>query len=113
MKVSFSQLLATLTIILTISGASTVFAQEGDPLNETPELSASYPDPSLREEKPLLYEPDGKTTLQTEQMSHRLLLKQKERILNQLKLPTVKQKRTHSPSTSFTTSYRSLKFLIS
>ncbi len=64
MKVSFSHLLATLTIILSVSAVSAVFAQEGDSLNEIPELNAGYSDPDLQEEKPLLYEPDGKTTVQ-------------------------------------------------
>ncbi len=67
MKVNFSQILATFTIILTMSAGSIVFAQEGYPLNEIPELSPNYPDPMLREEKPLLYEPDGKPSVQREQ----------------------------------------------
>lgn len=67
MKVNFSQLLATLTIILTVSAVSTVVAQEGSPFNDIPELGPSYSDPMLREEKPLLYEPDGKSSSNREQ----------------------------------------------
>jgi hypothetical protein len=67
MKVNISQLLATLTIILTVSVVNNVSAQEGSTLNEIPELSPNYPDQMLREEKPLLYEPDGKSSVQKEQ----------------------------------------------
>ncbi len=68
MKVNFSQLLAIITITLTVSTVNSVFAQEGSPINETPELGPpAFSDPSTREEKPLLSEPEGKSTLQREQ----------------------------------------------
>ena len=68
MKVNFSQLLAIITITLTVFTVNSVFAQEGSPINETPELGPpAFSDPSTREEKPLLSEPEGKSTLQKEQ----------------------------------------------
>lgn len=68
MKVNFSQLLVTITIILTVSTVNSVFAQEGSPINEIPELGPPvFSDPSTREEKPLLSEPEGKSTFQKEQ----------------------------------------------
>ncbi|MEQ1584773.1 MAG: hypothetical protein ABL895_02770 [Cyclobacteriaceae bacterium] len=68
MKVNFSQLLAIIIIILTVSTVNSLFAQEGAPINETPELGPpTFSDPSTREEKPLLSEPEGKSTLQKDQ----------------------------------------------
>ena len=68
MKVNISQLLAIITIILTVSTVNSVFAQDGAPIYETPELGPpTFSDPSTREEKPLLSEPEGKSTLQKEQ----------------------------------------------
>jgi hypothetical protein len=68
MNLNFSQLLAIITIILTASTVNSVFAQEGSPINETPELGPpTFSDPSTKEEKPLLSEPEGKSTLQKEQ----------------------------------------------
>jgi len=85
MKVNFSQLLVSLIFIVTVSAVSTAIAQEGV-LNETPELSPNYPDPSLLEEKPLLYEPDGKSSFQKEQT-----------LINQS--PSIKSKGKNSEST--------------
>jgi hypothetical protein len=68
MKVNFSQLLALITISLAATAFNSVFAQEGSPNNEIPELSPPiFTDPTLREEKPLLYEPEGKSNNSKEQ----------------------------------------------
>jgi len=68
MKVNFSQLLAILTLVLVVSAVNSVSAQEGAPVNETPELNPPIlTDSNTREEKPLLYEPEGKTNNQKEQ----------------------------------------------
>ena len=61
MTINFSRLLALITIILTATAFNSVFAQEGSPNNEIPALSPVFTDPTLREEKPLLYEPEGKS----------------------------------------------------
>lgn len=68
MTINFSRLLALVTIILTAAAFNSVFAQEGSPNNEIPELSPPiFTDPTLREEKPLLYEPEGKSNNSKEQ----------------------------------------------
>lgn len=61
MKLNLSHLLALVTFILTFSAVSPVFAQDGAPANEYPELSPLQ-DPTIKEDKPLLYEPEGKST---------------------------------------------------
>jgi hypothetical protein len=65
MKLNLSHLLALITFVLTVSTVSSASAQDGAPLNEYPELSPLQ-DPTLKEDKPLLYEPEGKP-LQKEQ----------------------------------------------
>ncbi len=61
MKLNLSHLLALVTFILTVSAVSPASAQDGAPVNEYPELSPLQ-DPTLKEDKPLLYEPEGKST---------------------------------------------------
>jgi flagellar motor protein MotB len=61
MKLNLSHLLAVVTFILTISAVSSASAQDGAPVNEYPELSPLQ-DPTVKEDKPLLYEPEGKST---------------------------------------------------
>lgn len=61
MKLNLSHLLALVTFILTVSAVSSASAQDGAPANEYPELSPLQ-DPTLKEDKPLLYEPEGKST---------------------------------------------------
>lgn len=59
MKLNFSNLLALITIALTLSVASTASAQEGSSSNDFPELGPPFQDSNTREDKPLLYEPEG------------------------------------------------------
>lgn len=59
MKLNFSHLLALLTVALTVSAVSTASAQEGYPNNDFPELSPPYQEANSREDKTLLYEPEG------------------------------------------------------
>jgi flagellar motor protein MotB len=61
MKLNLSHLLAVVTFILTLSAVSSASAQDGAPVNEYPELSP-FQDPTLKEDKPLIYEPEGKST---------------------------------------------------
>lgn len=61
MKLNLSHLLAVVTFILTISAVSSASAQDGAPVNEYPELSP-FQDPTVKEDKPLIYEPEGKST---------------------------------------------------
>jgi len=67
MKINFSRFVALITVILTATAFNAAFAQEGSPNNEIPELSPVFIDPNLREEKPLLYEPEGKSNNSKEQ----------------------------------------------
>jgi hypothetical protein len=61
MKLNLSHLLAVVTFILTVSAVNSASAQDGAPVNEYPELSPLQ-DPTVKEDKPLLYEPEGKST---------------------------------------------------
>lgn len=66
MKIKFYHVLALLSFTVILMAAGPALAQEGSPINETPELSP-IPDPvDLKEEKPLLYEPEGKTPTTTQ-----------------------------------------------
>lgn len=66
MKTKIYHVLALLSFTVIMMAALPASAQEGSPNNETPELSP-IPDPvELKEEKPLLYEPEGKTTITTQ-----------------------------------------------
>ncbi len=67
MKVNFSQLLALITIVIAVSAANSAYAQEGSPNNETPEINPFLTDPNTREEKSLIYEPEGKANSQKDQ----------------------------------------------
>lgn len=67
MTINFSRLL-TLIAIITATAFNSVLAQEGIPNNEIPELSPNFIDPNFREEKPLLYEPEGKSNNSKEQL---------------------------------------------
>jgi hypothetical protein len=62
MKVNLSHLLALVTFILTVAAVSSAAAQDGAPVNEIPELGPLYQDPNSKEDKPLLYEPEGKSS---------------------------------------------------
>ncbi len=85
MKLNLSHLLALVTFILTVSAVSSASAQDGSPLNEYPEFSPLQ-DPSLKEDKPLLYEPEGKSS-------------QKEQTVNTTTTSSAKQKtKTAEPS---------------
>jgi hypothetical protein len=61
MKINFSLLLVLIFMSLTVATVSTVSAQEGVPYNEIPEIAPNSIDPNLREEKPLIYEPESKS----------------------------------------------------
>lgn len=64
MKNRYCPWLAGLSMMFIVLAATPVVAQEGSPINETPELYP-YPDASLKEEKPLLSEPEGKVSTNT------------------------------------------------
>jgi len=66
MKLNFSNLLVLFTVVLTVSTVSNSSAQEGGPNNDFPELSSPFQESNLREDKILLYEPEGER-LQREQ----------------------------------------------
>lgn len=85
MKLNLSHLLALVTFILTVSAVSSASAQDGAPANEYPELSPLQ-DPTVKEDKPLLYEPEGKSS-------------QKEQPINTTTTSSAKQKvKTSEPS---------------
>jgi len=69
MKLNFSHLLALITVLLTVSAVSTSSAQEGSPNNDFPELSPPFQEQNTREDKTLLYEPEG-GKLQREQTTN-------------------------------------------
>ncbi|MBP9926376.1 MAG: hypothetical protein KBF45_10310 [Cyclobacteriaceae bacterium] len=66
MKINFSLLLVLIVGSLSVTTVTTVSAQEGVPHNEIPEIAPyNNNDPSIREEKPLLYEPESKPITNT------------------------------------------------
>lgn len=90
MAINFSRLLALITIILTATAFNSVFAQEGSPNNEIPELSPIFTDPALREDKPLLYEPEGKSNNTKEQSISQAPTKAKSKSPEPTKTPITK-----------------------
>jgi len=90
MTINFSRLLALITIILTATAFNSVFAQEGSPNNEIPELSPIFTDPNFREEKPLLYEPEGKSNNSREQSISPAHTKVKSKSPEPTKVPATK-----------------------
>ncbi|MBL7878160.1 MAG: hypothetical protein JNL53_21010 [Cyclobacteriaceae bacterium] len=61
MKINFSLLLVLIFGSLLMTSITSVYAQEGVPHNEIPEIGPYLnSDQSTREEKPLLYEPESK-----------------------------------------------------
>lgn len=85
MKLNLSHLLALVTFVLTVSTVNSASAQDGAPVNEYPELSPLQ-DPTVKEDKPLLYEPEGKSA-------------QKEQTVNTTPTTSAKQKtKTAEPS---------------
>ena len=92
MKLNFSNLLALITVVLTLSVVSTASAQEGSQSNDFPELGPPYQDANAREDKPLLYEPEnGKA--QKEQIVNTPSTtspKQKEKVLDNQKSTSAK-----------------------
>lgn len=78
-KGKFYQVLAFLSFALVVMAVSPVAAQEGLPNHESPELTP-LPDMDLREEKPLLYDPEGKPSNSIQRESQNPVAKPKAKV---------------------------------
>lgn len=76
-KGKFYQVFAFLSFALIVLAVAPAVAQEGSPNHEDPELIPLPPDQDLREDKPLLFDPEGKPSNSVQRESQTPVVKPK------------------------------------